>query len=275
MSEQHRTRRRSTRPGRVRASLVSVTCLLRGLPLLFCAAPRTPLRVLGIIALDTLHVLRYSQPLSRKTISDLALFLDLAGYANAAWDDKSPCAKEYLAIRCRLEAAGLGSRIEGYLGRLQELESGRPSIASDRQRFDEVRSYREAVARLSLATAADIAFDARRREKSDGGVRASLCDADVDTLFRILMQCQIIDDILDYTEDVSASLPSFLTAASFPQALELTARAAHSYAGEPERSSGDVVFPLRLALRAFAMATTLVVHIAYRRHRTTRQFAHR
>jgi hypothetical protein len=35
------------------------------LPLFFCATPRTPLRVLGIIALDTLHVLRHSRPLPR------------------------------------------------------------------------------------------------------------------------------------------------------------------------------------------------------------------
>ena len=257
------------------ASVVSARCFLRGLPLLFRAAPKTPLRVLGIIALDTLHVLRYSQPLPRKTISDLAHFLDLAGYANAAWDHKSPCEQEYQAIRCRLETAGLGSRVEAYLGRLQELESGRPSIVSDRQRFDEVRSYREAVARLSLATAADIAFAAKHREHGGRDVRASHGDTDVETLFRILMQCKIIDDILDYTEDVSASLPSFLTAASLPQALELTARAAHSYAEEPERSSGDAVFPLRLALRAFTVATTLIVHVAGRRHRTTRQFARR
>lgn len=261
--------------GAMRASVVWARCFLRGLPLFFRAAPKTPLRVLGIIALDTLHVLRHSQPLPRKTISDLALFLDLAGYANAAWDHKSSCEEEYQAIRRRLETADLGSRIEIYLGRLQALESGRPSIASDSQRFDEVRSYREAVARLSLATAADIAFDAKRRENGDRNVGASPCDIDVDTLFRILMQCQIIDDILDYTEDVSAGLPSFLTAASLPQALQLTATAARAYAGEPERSSGDVVFPLRLVLRAFTMATTLVVHVADRMHRTTRQFAHR
>ena len=274
MSDRGRTRHQRYWKA-VWASVVSAICFLRGLPLFFRAAPKTPLRVLGIIALDTLHVLRYSQPLPRKTISDLALFLDLAGYANAAWDHKRPCEEEYQAIRCRLESADLGARTEAYLGRLQELESGRPSISGGGQRFDEVRSYREAVARLSLATAADIAFDVKRRESGDGDVCASHCDSDVDTLFRILMQCQIIDDILDYREDVSASLPSFLTAASLPLALALTATAAHSYAEEPERSSGDVVFPLRVALRAFTAATTLVVRVADQRHRTTRQFAHR
>ena len=65
--------------GRLRASLVSLTCLLRGLPLFFRAAPKTPLRVLCIVALDTLHVLRHSQPLPRKRISELATFLDFQG----------------------------------------------------------------------------------------------------------------------------------------------------------------------------------------------------
>ena len=52
----------------------------------------------------------------------------------------------------RLVQAGRGTCIEAYLSRLQELESRRPAIGGDHRRFDEVRSYREDVARLSLAT---------------------------------------------------------------------------------------------------------------------------
>ena len=67
-------------------------------------------------------------------------------------------------------------------------------------------------------------------------------------LFRIAMQCQIIDDVLDYPQDMSAGLPSFLTAAeSLPQALELSRLAALGYAdsrGLPQ--SGDL-FSLRSA----------------------------
>ena len=256
----------------MRASLVSVGCLLRGLPLFFRAAPRTPLRVLGIIALDTLHVLRHSQPLPRKRISELAMFLDFEGCTNAAWDHKDLCDAQYRAIRQRLEQAGLGLCVEEYLGRLRELESGRPSIGGDRRRFDEVRVYREAVARLSLATAAAIALNAEWR---DADIRAAHCDGDVDTLFRILMQCQIIDDVVDYTEDLSAGLPSFLTAsASLPQAMELTAKAARSYAASPEHSAGTGVFPLRVALRVVTAVTRLVVRVADWRHRSARQYAH-
>lgn len=251
----------------VRASLVAAGCLLRGVPLFFRAAPRTPLRVLGIIALDTLHVLRHSQPLPRKRVRALAMFLDFEGCANAAWDHKHLCEADYRAIRHRLEQAGLGLCLEEYLNRLRELEGRRPSMGGDRGRFDEVRSYREGVARLSIATAAAIALNAECREDD---IRAAYHDRDVDMLFRILMQCQIIDDVLDYRQDVSAGLPSFLTAsASMPEALALTAEAARSYAEGRERPSGRAVLPLRLALQVVTVLTKWVVHVADRMRAST------
>ena len=204
--------------------------------------------------------------------SELATFLDFQACTNAAWDGKDLCEAEYQAMRQRLEKAGLGSWIEEYLGRLRELERRRPSIGGDHRRFDEVRSYREAVARLSLATVTAIALNGERLEE---GIRATHCDGDVETLFRIAMQCQIIDDVLDYTEDLSAGLPSFLTAsASLPQAMALTARAARSYAASPERASGNGVFPLRMALCVVTAVTKLVVRVGGPRHRNARQIAH-
>jgi hypothetical protein len=224
------------------ASLVSLACLLRGLPLFWRAAPRTPLRVLGIVALDTLHVLRYSRPLSRRRISELAMFLDLEGCANAAWDRKPRCEEEFEAIRQRLQHAGLGSCLDAYLAQLRELEGHRPSIGGDRRRFEEVRAYREGVARLSLSTAAAIAL-------GPGDHR------DVDTLFRTLMQCQIIDDVLDYEEDLAAGLPSFLTAsASLPLGFELTAASVRGYA-----VGANGLFPLRVGLNVMTLLTTIVV----------------
>jgi hypothetical protein len=247
-------------------SFVSVTRLLRGLPLLFRSAPRTPLRVLCIIALDTLHVLRYSRPLPRKRISELALLLDFQACTNAVWDRKKFCEVDYRAIRQRLENAGLGLCIEEYLTRLRELETRRPPIGGDHRRFDEVRAYREAVARLSLATVVAVALDA---ECCNHEIEATHCDNDVEALFRIVMQCQIIDDVVDYAEDRSRGLPSFLTAcASLPQAIALTAEAARDYAASPERSSGNAVFPVRMALRVCTAVTRLVVRVAHRRHRS-------
>ena len=248
------------RHGPIRASLVSVGCLLRGLPFLFCASPRTPLRVLCIVALDTVYVLRYGRPLRRKTCNALATFLDFQACTNALWDRKDLCAAKYQALRQRLEEAGLRGRVEEYLGLLRELETRRPPIGGGERRFEEVRSYREAVARLSLAAIASIALNAERIED---GIEATQCDGDVATLFRMAMQCQVIDDVLDYRTDLPAALPSFLTAsASLPHALALTAEAARSYAATREHSAAGVAFPLRAALQVVSMAAKLVIGVA-------------
>lgn len=240
-------------------------CVVRGLPRFFRAAPKTPLRVFGIIALDTLRVLRRPQPLSRKTATDVAMFLDFLGCANAIWDRKRLSQADYQAMKARLERAGLGAQLEAYLERLRGLESRRPGIAGDSRRFDEVRAYREAVARLSVATVAAIALDV---ESSPDMFDALHDDPDVDTLVRILLQCQIIDDVVDYAEDRAAALPSFLTAtASLPESIELTAATARSYGARDGHGSGDAIFPFRVTLAMFTVAAGLVVRVAARQYR--------
>jgi hypothetical protein len=267
MSDRHRASLHA-RHGRIRAGLVSAACFLRSLPLFFRAVPRTPLRVFGIIALDTLHVLRTSRPLPRTRVRDLALLMDLQGCVNAAWDHKGLCGPDYRRIRQRLEQSGLEPCIEDYLGRLREIETWRPAIGGDLRRFDDVRLYRETVVRLAIATPASIALTGGRLEDA---MRATECDVDVKTLFLILMQCQIIDDVIDYPDDRSRGLPSLLTAtASLPQALELTRMAARSYAAAGGRSSGAAVWPLRAALSIFTTLTSLVVRIGQRRYRSER-----
>jgi hypothetical protein len=223
---------------------------------------------LCIIALDTLHVLHHSRRLPRVRISQLATFLDFQACTNALWDRKGLCESEYQAARARLETAGLERYIDEYLRRLGELEAHRPTVAGNDRHFHEVRAYREAVARLALASVTAIAL---HDVCLDEALRATHCDADVETLFRIAMQCQIVDDILDYREDAAAGLPSFMTAtASLPRALRLTAEAARSYGARGECSSGAAVFPLRVALRVLTGAAMLAARIG--RHRT---FVHR
>jgi hypothetical protein len=234
-------------------------CLLRRVPFFFRARPGTPLRVLGIVALDTLHVLRTSHPMAARRARELALFLDFQGCANAAWDHKAMSREDYRAIQDQLEVAGLGACIDGYLRRLRVLETRRPAIGGDGRRFDEVRLYREDVARLVLETAAAIALDP---EPVADEMPETVSDGDVDALVRILLQCQIIDDVLDYDEDRSGGLPSYLTAcASLPESLELTAAATRGYA-----TSVSAIFPLRLALIAATLAARAVVAVAHRRH---------
>lgn len=266
MSE--RWRERWSAPARnrpVRFSLTVLRCLLRGLPRFFHASPKTPLRVLGIIALDTFRVIRTSQPLPRKRVSDLAMLLDFLGCTNADWDHKELCRAKYEATRERLVSAGLGVHVDAYLGQLRELESRRPRVGGDDRRFNEARAYREAVARLCVGTAAAIALDAGY---SGDAALATTGDPDLETLVRILLQCQIIDDVVDYTDDVSAGLPSFLTAtASLAQAMELTAAAARAYGVPVEHTSGRAIFPFRITLALFTMTATLVLRVGARRYR--------
>ncbi len=117
--------------------------------------------------------------------------------------------------------------------------------------------------RLSLATITAIALNA---ECLDEGIRVTYCERDVAALFRMAMQCQIIDDVIDYRKDLSAGLPSFLTAsASLPQAIALTADAVRLYASTGGSSAGGGVFPLEAALRVITLVTKLVVDMARRR----------
>jgi hypothetical protein len=250
--------------GQWRASIVSIACFLRGLPLFFRATPKTPLRVLCLIAFDTLHVLRNSTPLPRHRVGALAKLLDFAACTNAVLDHKRFCRHEYQTIRQSIENAGITSTVDEYLRRLQELERRRPLPGGDRRRVDEVGSYRENVARFSLGTVAAIALG---NERVEDGIRAIDDDHDLATLFRIVMLCQIIDDVLDYAEDVSAGLPSFLTAAaSLADALAWTADAARSHAQRSDwpRSAGG--FPFRAALFVVAVLTNLLLRTRRCRH---------
>lgn len=93
--------------------------------------------------------------------------------------------------------------------------------------------------------------------------------SDLKILFRIAMQCQIIDDVLDYSKDMSAGLPSFLTAAkSLPQAMELTRLAALGYADDRDLPRTGDVFPLRSALVLVSTCTKLVLFLGRLRQRT-------
>lgn len=244
----------------LREVVVSASCLVRRLPLFFRATPKTPLRVLGIVAFDTLHVLRTSLPLPKQKVDELAAFLDFEGCANAEWDNKDLCETECRAIRRQLEDAGLGPCIEEYRHTLRALEGTRPSPWGDHRRFQDVRRYREGVARLSLSTAAAIALPSRPRN-----------DDDVEMLCRVLMQCQIIDDVLDYAEDAAAGLPSFLTASeSLPDALVWTAQAARSYATPSAPQKRSTLFPFRVALWCFTLAARGVMYISPGAHQTVK-----
>lgn len=248
-------------------SLAAGFALLRNTPLFLRALPGTPLRVLGIVAFDTLHRSRTGRRLPPVTVSRLALFLNFQGCANAEWDGKPLSPSGYATLRAQLTDDGLGPCIDAYLQQLRMLESTRPAVDGNEDRFDEVRRYREAVARLSVQTAGAIALASR---VSGHVVAAADCDGDrdVDLLARVLVQCQVIDDVLDYNADLAAALPSFLTACgSVSHALELTGRAVEEYGVVDVREHEAPLVPFRVALRVCTWLTRLIVRTARWRHR--------
>jgi len=251
---------------RISSILIAVRSIVRGLSLFMSARPKTPLRVLCIMAFDTLHMLRNAKPLPTPKLRMLAALLDFGACANAAFDNKDCCRHECRITLQLLEEAGIRSSVVEYLRRLRDLESRRPLPGGDDWQFQKVGLYREAVVRLSLGM---VATTANGNQCLDEGIRATYCDADLNILFRIVMQCQIIDDVLDYSKDMSAGLPSFLTASkSLPQAFELTRLAALGYANDRDLPRTGDVFPLRSALFLVSTCTKLVIVLGRWRRRT-------
>ncbi len=194
----------------------------------------------------------------------LAALLDLGGCANAAFDNKDCCRLERRRTLQLLEEAGLGASVAEYLRRLEGLESRRPAPGGDYRHFRKVGWYREAVVRLSLGM---VAATANGNQSLDEGIRATYCDADVNLLFCIAMQCQIMDDVLDYCEDRSAGLPSFLTATrSLWKAFELTRLAALGYADSRDLPRTGEVFALRSALILVSSCAKLVLVLGRWKH---------
>lgn len=230
----------------ISSSVVAARSLIRGLALLVSVRPRTPLRVLCIMAFDTLYRMRHAEPLPFTRVRILAALLDFGACTNAAFDQKKFCPHEWSEALQQLNAAGLRSSVIEYLRKLAGIEQNRPLPGGDSRQFHEVRLYREAVVRLSLGM---VATTAHLSPCLDEAVLATYHDADLNLLFRIVMQCQIIDDVRDYSLDLSAGLPSFLTASeSLPLAFERTRRASLRYADNRSQPHRSEILPLRWAL---------------------------
>jgi hypothetical protein len=243
----------------ISSSLMALASFLRGIPLFFANRPKTPLRVLCVMAFDTLHRLHHSQGLPRTKLKLLSALLDFGASANAAFDNKPFCRDEFRMTQQFLQNAGVGLAADEFLKRLRALEKQRPGIGGDLGHFRRVRLYREAIVRLSLAMVAVVASG---RYCLDEEIQATYADKNLEILFRIVMQCQVIDDVLDYSQDMSAELPSFLTASeSLPLAFELTRLAAEDYAGDRNPPRTDTIIPLRLALFGVSRCAKLVVTI--------------
>ena len=251
--------------GRIASMLIAATSFLRALPLFIAARPKTPLRVLCIVAFDTLHVLRTSNRLPVQRIRMLAALLDFGASANAAFDRKKFCPEEFRCTRQLLEEAGIGSTVDEYWRRIQELERRRPCPGGNRLDAQRVRTYREDVVRLSLGVLTATAF---ARESLQDGIHAIHAEEDLAVIFGIVMQCQIIDDVMDYSKDVTACLPGFLTASeSLLEAFELTSLATLCYASDRGEARSGREFPFRFALFAVSAIAKLLINLGRWRQR--------
>lgn len=251
------SRQDAARPGEVCACFSSVISLLRGSVLLVSTCPRTALRVLCVVAFDTLFVLRRRRRLPFQKLRTIASLLDLGACVNTYFDDKGFSRKEYRATRELTKEAGVDLLVDDYLARLRVLEKGRPAAGGDRLQFQKIQWYRESVARLSLVLITASAFDADTIEE---GYSVFGSDDEFEIVLRIVMLCQILDDVLDRKDDASAGLPGFLTAtASLPLAFDLTRQAAASYRDVRGLSPTTSAFPFRVALFAVSAAASFVM----------------
>lgn len=243
---------------RISSLLVAFRCILRGLPLIFASNPGTPLRVLCIVAFDTVYSLRSSRGLPKPCINNLALLLTFGATLNAAFDGKAFCPDEFRRLQQRLFDAGLRHTSNDYWWRIQQLEFNRPLAFGDRSQCETVKAYREDVARLSIGYFTMVAFGYATIED---GIKATRTDVNLQILFRIVMQCQIIDDVFDYSKDVARGLPGFLTASSeLIDTFQLTSQAARHYANGSSTSKDRPLFALRIALMAVSViAKTMIM----------------
>lgn len=250
---------------RVLSCMIAVFSVVRGLSLLLAGRPRTPLRALCIAAFDMLHVLRNKNRLSMDKFKSLAALLDYGACVNTDFDHKLNCHYERRFTLQVLEKAGIGLLLAEYLRRLSNLEGERPLSGGDHSQFQNVMLYREAVVRLSLGIMATVAGI---NSSLDEAIEATSGNGDLNLLFRIAMLCQIIDDVLDYSQDRLAGLPSFLTACqSLPLARDLTQQAVRDYADDAHTVRVAKVFPLRVALFHVSLCTKLIILLLHKKAR--------
>ena len=236
--------------------VVAASCCLRHLPAVLRGSPATPLRALCVAAFDFVHRRRTGGRLSSRRASAASAILDLGGHANRFLDAKGFARGEYTRLRRAVRGSAAGAVAAEYLARLRGLERGRPRAGGSEADHADVVAYREAVAAVSLGAVASVTLGLDALDDGVGALRES---ADTATLLRLVMLCQVIDDLLDVHSDAAAGLPSLMTAHREPgRALHLTARALRRYSRARDWQVEQPELPLRLALVTSAAAAHLV-----------------
>lgn len=186
------------------------------------------------------------------------MFLDFGACLNAALDGKKFCPAEFQRLQDSLENAGLANIANDYVCSIQQLELKRPEAFRDHLQSEDTLRYRESIVGLNLTFLIMLSLEYGSLEEC---LRATHADDDLKLLFRIVMQCQIIDDVFDYSKDVRQRLPGFLTAsARLGESFDMTWNAARRYASGHSSSRISSLFPLQAALFLVSMiAKTLII----------------
>jgi len=200
------------------------------------------------------------------TRQTLASLLDFGACANDYFDGNDFSFREYRATLRLLEGTEVRVEVNEYIGRLSDLENRRPAPGGGVRQYRKAQDYRESVIRLSLGMVAATVLE---NVSIEDGIRATHCEADLQTLFRIVMLCQIIDDVLDVEADIDNRLPSFMTAHASPfQALALAADARAGYADRSDLPSSPQLFPFRVALLGISILANTVIMLRHWRLRS-------
>ena len=95
-------------------------------------------------------------------------------------------------------------------------------------------------------------------------------------VFKTVMQCQIIDDVIDWKKDERLGLPSFVTAThSQEQSLAMTRQAAAGYADTKRRARMEEALPFEIGLRIVSVCARLTIAAARRRPTRSHGCRHR
>ena len=193
------------------------------------------------------------------------MFLDFGACVNAALDGKAFRGEEFRNLLHSLEDAGLGQIANDYLHEIQQLELMRPVAFRDQMQSEITVCYRENVVRMNLTFLAMLSLE---YQSIDECFKATHPDDDLNLLFRIVMQCQIIDDVFDYSRDARQRLPGFLTAsAGLGESFDMTWDAANRYASGYSCSKISNLFPLQVALFIVSASAKTVIAMGRWRQR--------
>lgn len=172
----------------------------------FFAAPQpgTPLRVLSLMAIDAV-LRRRGGILESDRRRAVIEAMEFGSLLNDRMDGDHHDPVVLRSAVAWFAASPYRKIVRPYAASLRRYERGRPDA---REGLRAVACYRENVNETSLAflwaIASNTSFGQAREE-----IRK---DSDLRLLFRIIMQCQLIDDTLDIRKDLRRGLPSFATA---------------------------------------------------------------